>query len=211
VIALFCGYQPLSEQLRSYQRECLERTLEKIAAGTRAGLWVQPTGSGKTFQFCELARLLDARTLIIVHRDELVQQTVATLNTVWPEATVGIVKAERNEWDMQVTIASVQSLRVNRLEKVPQDRFDLLVHDEAHHLPATTFQRVFDHFNAQFKLGCTATPDRVDGKGLAEWYGPEPLYHYPLKQAIKDGWLVPIRQYAIKTGSVPQKGCTLDD
>jgi superfamily II DNA or RNA helicase len=106
VIALFCGYAPRSEQLRSYQRECLERTLAAIDAGAQAGLWVQPTGVGKTFQFCELARLLDARTLIIVHRDELVQQTVKTLNAVWPEATVGIVKARASaySWAIQVIL-----------------------------------------------------------------------------------------------------------
>jgi superfamily II DNA or RNA helicase len=110
-----------------------------------------------------------------------------------------VVKADRNDWDKQVTIASVQSLRKSRLERVPQDQFELLVHDEAHHFPAMTFQRVFDYFQARFKLGCTATPDRLDGKRLSEWYGEEPLYHYPLKTAIQDGWLVPICQFAIKT------------
>jgi superfamily II DNA or RNA helicase len=189
----------LSERLRPYQQECLKKTLQAIRHGGQRGLWVQPTGIGKTFQFCELARVLRARTLVLVHRDELIRQTLATLNDVWPEVGVGVVKAERDEWSRKVVVASMQSLNPRRLQRVPADWFGLVVIDEAHHVPARTYQRAFDYFDARYKLGVTATPDRLDSKGLAQWFGPEPVFHYPLRDAIKDGWLVPIRQYAITT------------
>jgi superfamily II DNA or RNA helicase len=159
-----------------------------------------PTGTGKTRAFCSLARHHGDRTLVCVHRDELARQTADTLSAVWPGATVGLVQAERNEWQgYQVVIATVQTL-CRRTGIIPADLFDLLVLDEAHHSAADTWRAVAEHFRARFRLGCTATPDRLDGKGLDDLFGPEPLYVYELRAAIDDGFLVPIRQYAIHTG-----------
>ena len=48
-------------------------------------------GGGKTITFCALARILNCRTLILVHRDQLLDQTVKSLNRVWPGVAVGRV------------------------------------------------------------------------------------------------------------------------
>jgi superfamily II DNA or RNA helicase len=174
--------------------------------------------------------LLNVRTLILVHRDELVQQTERTLTEFWPSARLGIVKGPQNEWHgtarsgeagdgeagkggawlgeaghgegangALVVIASVQSLSPKRLEQVPRDYFGLVVIDECHHVPAPTFSRAFEYFEAGFKLGVTATPDRLDGVGLSRWFGSEPVFSYGLLQAIRDKRLVPIVQYQIET------------
>src|SRR5262249_54045392 len=71
--------------------------------------------------------------------------------------------------------------------------------DEAHHAPATSWSRVMGHFRPRLLLGCTATPLRLDGKDLAEWFGP-PLFSRGLDGAIDDGYLVPVRQHAVLTG-----------
>jgi superfamily II DNA or RNA helicase len=57
-----------------------------------------------------------------------------------------------------------------------------------------------DYFDVRFRMGVTATPRRLDGKGLADWFGPEPLYVYSIRQAIKDNVLVPLRSFKIETG-----------
>jgi superfamily II DNA or RNA helicase len=159
-----------------------------------------PTGTGKTRAFCELARLWEGRSLIVVHRDELVQQTVATLAEVAPGTPVGVLKGKSNDWQApKICVATVQSLHNRRLKEIPPESFGLVVLDEAHHAAAPTWRAVWTYLRPRFLLGCTATPERLDGKGLVEAFGPEPLFVYPLPQAIDDGVLVPIRQYAVRT------------
>ena len=186
--------------LRPYQEEAHLAALEAINAGQRMGLWVKPTGTGKTRAAVAVAETLDVPTLFLVHRDELVTQTVNTFQQLWSSASIGVVKAERNEWqEPHIVVASVQTLNKKRLETIPRDRFGLLIADECHHTPAPTWSRAITWFESGFRLGMTATPDRLDGKGLAEWFGPAPLYVYSLPQAIKDSWLVKLRQYAVET------------
>lgn len=185
-----------------HQRAAIAATLPAIESGRVAGLWAMPTGTGKTVTFATLAQRLGWPVLILVHRDELVRQTVKTFGFVWPDASVGVVQADRNEIDgHDVVVASVQSLHKRRLHRIPDDRFGLVIADEAHHAVARTWEAVLDHFDSRFILGCTATPERADGKGLAERFGSEPLYVYPLRSAIDDGRLSKLVQYAIETGA----------
>ncbi len=143
----------------------------------------------------------------MVHRDELIRQTILATEAVWPEATVGVVQAERDEWrgglrgPPDVVVASVPSLHRRRLDQIPRDRFGLVINDEAHHASADTFAAVLEHFEPDFLLGCTATPERADGKDLSRFFGNEPIYAYPLRQAIKDGVLCRLTQYAIETSA----------
>ena len=65
-----------------HQERAIDATIAAIASGRAAGLWAMPTGTGKTVAFVTLARELDASTLVLVHRDELVRQTC---NMVDPE------------------------------------------------------------------------------------------------------------------------------
>jgi len=193
-------------ELRPYQVAAVRATLGAIDQGQRAGLWAMPTGCGKTVTFTALAGQLRRRTLVLVHRDELVRQTVATVKKMFPAAPVGVIKAERNEWNRtsdgqvpSVVVASVQSLHARRLKEIPRDRFGLVIADEAHHAAAPTWGAILDHFGPHaFTLGVSATPFRTDGKSL-ERFGREPLYTYGLRQAIKDKWLVRLRQYAVET------------
>ncbi len=189
-----------------HQQAGIEAAWAAVRANQPAGLIALPTGTGKTIMFATFARQMGAATLILVHRDELVQQAVEAFGVVWPEAPVGVVKAGRNEWQTtgkgerpQVVVASVQSLHARRLATIPRNRFGLVIVDEAHHAAADSWAAVLDHFKPRFILGVTATPERVDGKGLAERFGDRPLYSYPLRRAIDDGQLVRLIQYAVET------------
>jgi superfamily II DNA or RNA helicase len=200
----------MSVQLWDHQQKAIEVTIQSLEAGQHRGLWVMPTGTGKTVTFATLANQLQMRTLVVVHRDELIRQTLQTFGACWPCAAVGVVQAERNEWmSHQVVVAMVQSLRT-RFEAIPSDYFGLVIIDEAHHSAADSYQGIAGHFKPSFLLGCTATPERLDGKGLADLYGPAPLYVYELKKAIEEGRLVRIKQYAIRSqvdlSSVPRRG-----
>lgn len=110
--------------------------------------------------FCALAERRGGRTLILAHRDELVSQAEAKVREVWPEAYVGVVKAERNEVRADVVVASVQTLaRPNRLAQLMApwsgvtllgvaDPFDLVVVDEAHHTAADSYRAILTHLRA---------------------------------------------------------------
>ena len=145
--------QPL--ELWPHQKAALIATHEAIGRGVSEGLWAMPTGCGKTVTFATLARELDRLTLILVHRDELIGQTLNTLAEIWPDAPVGVIKAECDEWDddQQVVVASVQSLRNGRLDRMPRERFAFIIADEAHHAVAPTWRAIIDHFRHEFLLG----------------------------------------------------------
>ena len=173
-----------------------------IRNGRQSGLIQMPCGTGKTTLFVTVARDLDFSTLCIVHTDELINQSVDAFAETWPSASIGVLKAERNEWQNgeKVVIASVQSLRNGRLAEIPRDRFGFLVIDECHHSPAKTWTAIINHFDdRKFMCGVSATPFRLDGEGLDSLFGGEPLFSYPLRSAIKDKILVRLRQFGIET------------
>ncbi|TKK82815.1 hypothetical protein FDA38_08665 [Kribbella jiaozuonensis] len=75
----------------------------------------------------------------------------------------------------------------------PHDLFDLVIIDEAHHSPARTWRAVLDHFHDARALLLTATPRRRDGQQLPG----EELYHYPVRQALQQGFYKPVQPYII--------------
>lgn len=109
-----------------------------IKVGAADGLFVTAgyVVTHNTVIFANLAREVDVPTLIVAHRDELIEQAVDKLRVWWPGVDVGVVKAARQEWRAQVVVASVQSLHERRLRGVPTDRFGLVIVDEC--FPAGT-------------------------------------------------------------------------
>lgn len=190
-------------QLRDYQHQALAAAWERFDAGDRATLVVSPTGTGKTVTFAAHARRTverGGRCLVLAHRTELLEQAVAKL------AASGVV-AELEQAGRRaglaacVVVASVQTLRGKRLERWPRDAFDDIVVDEAHHLPAAGYRAIVDWFATARVLGVTATPDRLDGKGLGEVF-QSCAFRYELRAAIRDGWLVPVIARRVRLESV---------
>lgn len=152
--------------------------------------------SGKTILFSNLAkRLFDRtgqRTLILAHRDELIDQAIDKLR----KATGIVAEKEKAEcratFDAPVVVASVQTM-IRRLDRWPRDHFGLVVCDEAHHTLADSWRKVIDHFcvNGTSLLGVTATPDRGDKKSLREIF-ENIACEIKLLDLIKQGYLCPI-------------------
>jgi ATP-dependent helicase IRC3 len=191
---------PLPE-LRPYQREAIDKIYAARDRGVTRQLGVAATGTGKTVVFANLAREVDVPTLIVAHRDELIEQAVDKLRVWWPGVDVGVVKAARQEWRAQVVVASVQSLHERRLRGVPTDRFGLVVVDECHHAKADSYVRILNHFgcgpevrreDGPLLLGVTATPDRGDGKGLDALFD-EIVFNYDILWGIRAGYLSDVR------------------
>jgi superfamily II DNA or RNA helicase len=76
--------------LRPYQYEAVAALLAATARGVHRPLLVLPTGTGKTIVFALLVQRRRGRSLILAHRDELIQQAVAKLHLVDPTLTLGV-------------------------------------------------------------------------------------------------------------------------
>src|SRR5450755_3522393 len=125
--------------LRPYQETCVERVLDTYQRTPKGGraLLVLPTGGGKTLVFAETARRLGLNTLIIAHRQELLQQAADKFHLVDPTAVIGQVGAGRHEWGAPITVASVQTIsRPEHLKKLKLFGYGLVIIDEC--FPAGT-------------------------------------------------------------------------
>lgn len=178
----------------------MKATLLAMSSGRRSGLIVLPTGTGKTATFLSLASAVGGPVLVLVHRDELVRQTIRAAETWWPGATTGVVQAQERDWrGRDLVVASVNSLHAKRRAEIPGDAFGLVIVDECHHAASPSWIAVLSHFSGcGFCLGVTATPSRLDGKPLTH-FGAEPLYSYSIYQAVQDGRLVPVISKRIAT------------
>jgi superfamily II DNA or RNA helicase len=193
-----------SAALRPYQREAVAEALA-VLTRRRAALLVLPTGTGKTVIFATVAAALRpaGRVLVLAHREELIRQAEEKIRA-WTSLSVAVEMAEARAagTTADVVVASVQTLaREPRLTAFPPDAFGLVIVDEAHHATAETYRRIADYFASAKVLGVTATPDRLDGIGLRNVFEVAP-YVYELRDAIEDGWLVPIRQTRVEVDGV---------
>ena len=180
--------------LRHYQNLLVTQARAAYAAAVRSLLVVLPTGGGKTvvFSFIALhASLKGRRTWIIAHRQELIRQASRTLSEF--AVPHGIIKAgEPADPEKLVQVASVQSL-AGRMKHLALP--DLIVIDEAHHATSATYTRIMEAYPAAKILGVTATPCRLDGKGLGGIF--QQLITGPAITALTDeGFLSPVRYFA---------------
>lgn len=195
--------------LRPYQLECLRAIEAKFAQKITRQAVSAPTGAGKTIMFAELIRRRQSlgRCLVLAHRDELVQQAIDKIKFVIPDAKVGKVKAECNDINAPIIVASVQTLsRDSRLSQLTPD-FQTIIVDEAHHAAASTYRKVLDYlgcFNEEHSqepkpllLGVSATLERADKAALSQIF-QEVVYQIDLLQLIQDGYLVDLTAQRIE-------------
>lgn len=183
-------------QLREYQEEALNVIAKALSDGISKQLIVLPTGSRKTILMAAIAKHLNKRTLILSHREELIQQAFEKFKLYWPEADIGICKAERDETNHQIVIGSVQSCsKSKRLASLKDSAFDVLLIDEAHHATAESYQKIikelgFHTDQTKLLLGFTATPNRSDKDSLGETF-EKVTYSRSISTMIKAGYLSP--------------------
>lgn len=187
--------------LRPYQQEAFEKVLAEWDGGVKKTLLVLPTGTGKTIVFSKIAEECvrrGKRVLIMAHRGELLEQAA---DKIYKSTGLqcSVEKAEQTclgEW-YRIIVGSVQTLmHERRLKKFKQDYFDVIVIDEAHHCVSDSYQRVLQYFNTSYVLGVTATPDRADLKNLGSYFDSL-AFEYTMPQAIKNGYLVPIKALTV--------------
>lgn len=191
--------------LRPYQIHAFNAIKRRFDAGDRSTLLVLPTGTGKTLVFGTVAKSviddLDGRVLVLAHRGELLTQAANSLAGIGVEAAIekAEMQARAMLWDDPMcVVASVQTMQRNRLRSWPRDHFKLIITDEAHHAPASSYQEIYNHFNTAWHLGVTATADRLDGENLGQVF-QSLAFEYPLREAIESGYLSRLRVVRCET------------
>ncbi len=181
-------YEPIAIQSwfdlspKSYQQEMLDRLATERAHQRYRNLVVAATGTGKTvvaaFDYARLAKEQGGhpRLLFIAHRIQILQQAIYTFRQVlrdtnFAELLDGNNKASQHD-HLFATINTVHSRDL--VSQYGVDYWNMVIIDEAHHLPANSFDEFVSSIKPKILLGLTATPERTDGKSLNQYFDARP-------------------------------------
>lgn len=162
----------------------MNQARSQLAKGKKSVLLQSPAGSGKSVMIAEIARLTVAKggiVMFMVHRKELVNQIKASFM--------------ENEVDLNRCIVQTVGKIAHRLKILPKP--SLIITDETHHSLASTYQKIYTYYSDVPRLGFTATPWRLNGKGLHDVYdamvlGPK------IDWLIENHYLAPYKYYSVK-------------
>lgn len=186
-------------ELRDYQLDMINKTRHLFKLGHKKILNVMPTGAGKT---ATLAHMIHSSvkkgksSLFIVHRRELILQSMRAFEK--EGISYGVISNGFDpNYSSPVQIASIQSLsrRIDKLKYKP----DLVVFDECQHLAANNWDKTSSHFSNSYQIGLTATPCRLDGRGLSKYFD-EMVIGPSTRWLIENGFL---SKYKLFSSPVP--------
>ena len=126
-----------------------------------SGVIVAPSGSGKTIIGLELIAQRKLPAVILVHRQQLLDQWLDRIETFLgiPKTQIGQFTGRKKKQGKQITVAMMQTLDRMNLSDL-RNSFGTIITDECHHIPAKTFRKVISEFNPKYSYGLTATTKR---------------------------------------------------
>ena len=195
-------------QPKSYQQEMLDRLAAERRLGRRRNLLVAATGTGKTvvaaFDYLRLKNEEGAapRLLFIAHQSQILAQALSTFRQVLRDPAFGELLDGNNTPEQYGHLfATINTIHGRRLvEQLGADFWRVVIVDEAHHLPATTFDQFMRAVRPHYLLGLTATPERSDGQSLSPYFDSRPdgspAVSLRLWDALDQQLLAPFEYYA---------------
>lgn len=185
--------------LRPYQQRAVESAMKY-----EQGVVIAPTGSGKSLTGLEIIRQHMQKALLIVHRQELALQWAEVIKErlgIEPGMIVG------DSWTIgeQITIGMTQTLASRENDtKAISNLFGCILIDEAHHTPSSTFFDVIGLFEAKFRYGLSASPNRRDGLEMIIYRSLGPIIEEIARSEVEGvEATVPVTVVAIETGFDP--------
>lgn len=190
-----------------YQQEILDKLhAEREVRGLNRNLVVAATGTGKTVisafdyrRFCKNNPGQRNRLLFVAHREEILRQSRDTFQGVLKNPNFGeLFVGSFTPASLDHLFISVQTLNSQALyDSLPADYYDYIIVDEFHHAAAPTYQKLLNHFNPQILLGLTATPERMDGKSILDYFGGRCAAEIRLPEAIDRKLLCPFQYFGV--------------
>jgi len=160
-------------QLKDHQVDFCNVILKEIKENGSC-IGCSSTGSGKTAMALWTVSQIKKRTLIVVHKEFLMNQWIERIQQFLPDASIGIIQQNKCETDKDIIIGMVQTITSREFPPETFDNIGYFVADEVHHLAAKSFSQVLYKCKTKYTLGLSATPKRVDGlTKVLEWFcGP---------------------------------------
>ncbi|WP_040491871.1 DUF3427 domain-containing protein [Ilumatobacter nonamiensis] len=194
---------PIELRPHPFQERLLELLAVSREKGRRRNLLVSATGTGKTVMAAvDYGRLRQtmsrSRLLFIAHREEILDQSIATFRHALRDATFGekwVGGARPSRYDH--VFASIQSLNAADFDLLEPSHFDVVIVDEFHHAAATSYAKVLDHLQPMQLLGLTATPERSDGLPILHWFDDRIAAELRLWDAIDQQHLAPFVYFGV--------------
>lgn len=195
-------------QPKSYQQEMLDRLAAERRLGRRRNLVVAATGTGKTvvaaFDYLRLKNEEGTapKLLFIAHQSQILAQALSTFRQVLREPAFGeLLDGNNTPEQYEHLFATIHTVHGRRLvEQLGADFWRVVIIDEAHHLPAATFDQFMRAVRPHYLLGLTATPERLDGQSLSPYFDSRPdgspAVSLRLWDALDQQLLAPFEYYA---------------
>jgi superfamily II DNA or RNA helicase len=143
--------------LRDYQK----KAIDEWSKNSKRGVLVLPTGSGKTIIGIEAISMLNTPTIVIAPTLDLVNQWRSKLKEGFQNnVDVGILGGGKQEI-RALTVSTYDSAYIHA-ERLG-NRFNFIIFDEVHHLPAEGYRHIAEMFASPLRMGLTATYEREDG------------------------------------------------
>jgi superfamily II DNA or RNA helicase len=188
-----------------FQEEILEKLVVERKVHYRfRNLVVAATGTGKTvisaFDFRNFKKEnTGAKLLFIAHRKEILQQAQATFQGILRDNNFGELWVDGIEPESYDSVfASVQTLnnRINSLT-LSASFYDFIIIDEVHHIAASSYRAILNHFKPKILLGLTATPERMDGEDILKDFSDAIAAEIRLPEALNRKLLCPFQYFGI--------------
>ena len=183
--------------LRDYQVPIVETYLNHVKDGGGGGLLELYCGAGKTDTTVSMIGDINKKTIIIVHKEFLMNQWIERILKYYPTARIGKIQGQTIDIDdKDIVIAMLQSLSMKEYPSSLFDSFGFTIIDEVHHISSEVFSRALFKLVTKYMLGLSATMNRKDGttKVFKMFLGP---VVYKLER--KDEYNVQVRAITYKT------------
>ena len=170
-------------ELRDKQLPAINSFLKSCEKGnytskSNGGILSLPCGYGKTIIALYLISKIKKKTLIIVHKEFLINQWIERIETFLPDCRIGIIQASKIDTkNKDIVIGMLQSISMKEYDNDVFKDFGFTIIDEVHHIAAEVFSRSLPKINSKISLGLSATPKRKDGLSkVFHWFLGPMLY-----------------------------------
>ena len=190
-----------------FQKEILENLdAERRVRNHWKNLVVAATGTGKTVvsafdykKFRTDNKDKPNRLLFIAHREEILKQSLSCFRVVLRDPNYGaLCVGNYSPANLDNLFMSIQTFNSKEFDKKTKpDLYDFIIIDEFHHAAAPSYKKILEYYKPKILLGLTATPERMDGKNVLEYFDNRIAAEIRLPEAIEKKLLSPFQYFGV--------------
>ncbi|MGE7132997.1 DUF3427 domain-containing protein [Lysinibacillus xylanilyticus] len=205
--------ESLAIQPNKMQTAALEQINALRATGTKKGLIISATGTGKTYLSAfDVRSFSPKKMLFIVHREQILKKAMQDYRKILGghEDDFGILSGTSKDVHAKYLFATIQTIsRDCYFQQFAKDQFDYVLIDEVHKAGAESYLKIINYFTPNFLLGMTATPERTDRFNIYELFDYNIAYEIRLQAALEEEMLCPFHYFGVL--DYEKDGLTIDD